>query len=47
MGVEVEHIYYFQNTELVIRKGKGYNEKALIKFALQNSDFLKSTTNFF
>ena len=47
MDVEVEQIYYFQNKDLVIRKGKGYGEGSLIKFALQNSEFLKSATNFF
>lgn len=47
MGVEVEQIYYIQNADLVIRNGKGYGEGALIKFALQNSAFLKSATNFF
>lgn len=47
MGVYVEQIYYFQNKDLVIRKGKGYGEGALIKFALQNSEFLKGATNFF
>ena len=47
MGVEVEQIYYFQNVDLVLIRGKGYGEGALIKFALKNSEFLKSATNFF
>jgi hypothetical protein len=47
MSVEVEQIFYLQNKELVINKGKGYGEGALIKFALQNSKFLMNANNFF
>jgi len=47
MGVEIEQLQYLQDDDLVIRKGKGYGEGALIKFALQNSKFLQSSNNFF
>jgi len=47
MDVEVEQIHYLQDNELVIKKGKGYGEGALIKFALQNSKFLQKENNFF
>jgi len=47
MDVEVEQIHYLQDNALVIRKGKGYGEGALIKFALENSKFLQSADNFF
>ena len=47
MDVEIEQIHYLQDNDLVVRKGKGYGEGALIKFALQNSKFLQSANNFF
>jgi len=47
MDIEIEQINYLQDNDLVIRKGKGYGEGALIKFALQNSKFLNSANNFF
>ena len=42
MGVMVEQISYFQNEDLIKAKGKGYGEGELIKFALENSTFLKN-----
>jgi len=47
MDVEVEQVYYLQDNSLVIQKGKGYGEGALIQFALQNSRFLKEADHFF
>jgi len=47
MGVEIEQIKYLQDNELVIRKGKGYGEGALIAYALEKSILLQSTNNFF
>jgi hypothetical protein len=47
MDTEIEQIYYFQDNDLVISKGKGRGEAALIKFALENSKFLQSTESFF
>lgn len=47
MGVMVEQISYFQNEDLIKAKGKGYGEGELIKFALENSTFLKNENNFF
>ena len=47
MGVEIEQVCYLQDNDLVIRRGKGYGEGALIKFALQNSKFLQDANNFF
>lgn len=41
MGTFVEQISYHQNDELVKLRGKGYGEGELIKFALDNSSFLK------
>ena len=47
MGVEVEQIHYLQDNDLVIKKGKGYGEGALIQFAIQNSTLLQKVSNFF
>jgi hypothetical protein len=47
MDVEIEQIQYLQDTRLVIQKGKGYGEGALIKYALQKSQLLKNENNFF
>jgi hypothetical protein len=47
MGVEVEQIHYLQDNDLVLRKGKGYGEGALIKFAMQNSVLLEKASSFF
>ena len=47
IGVDVEQISYCQNEELIKSKGKGYGEGELIKFAIENSIFLKSEINFF
>jgi hypothetical protein len=47
MGVDVEQISYCQNEDLIKQKGKGYGEGMLIKFALENSTFLRSENNFF
>jgi hypothetical protein len=47
MGVDVEQIHYLQNDDLIKSRGKGYGEGALIKFALENSEFLKSEDSFF
>lgn len=47
IGVEIEQIYYVQNHDLVIERGKGYGEGALIKFALENSRLLKEEVSFF
>ena len=47
MNVEIEQIYYFQDNDLVISKGKGCGEAALVKFALENSKFLQGVDNFF
>lgn len=47
MNIEIEQIHYQQDNDLIIRKGKGYGEGALIKFALQNSRLLQSADNFF
>ena len=47
IGVEIEQIHYVQNHDLVIERGKGYGEGALIKFALENSRLLKGEVSFF
>jgi len=47
MDTEIEQISYFQDNDLVISKGKGRGEAALIKFALENFKFLQSTESFF
>jgi len=47
IGVDVEQISYYQNENLIKSKGKGYGEGELIKFALENSIFLKNENNFF
>jgi hypothetical protein len=47
MGLELEQVHYLQDNDLVIKKGKGYGEGALIDFALKNSKFLQNTNNFF
>ena len=47
MDTEIEQISYFQDNDLVIRKGKGRGEAALIKFALENSKCLQSSDSFF
>ena len=47
IGVEIEQIYYVQNHDLVIERGKGYGEGALIKFALENSRLLEEEVSFF
>ena len=47
MRVGVEQISYRQDDELIKLKGKGYGEGELIKFALNNSVFLKNQNNFF
>lgn len=47
MGIDVEQIAYFQNETLIKLRGKGYGEGELIKFALENSTFLKNENNFF
>lgn len=47
MGVDVEQISYYQNEDLIKSKGKGYGEGELLKFAIENSIFLKSESNFF
>jgi hypothetical protein len=47
MSVDVEQISYDQNDDLIKSKGKGYGEGLLIKFALENSIFLRSEDNFF
>jgi len=47
MGVDVEKISYYQNEDLIKIKGKGYGEGELIKFALENSLFLRDENNFF
>lgn len=47
MDVEIEQVHYFQDDDLVIKKGKGYGEGALIEFALHNSKFLQNANNFF
>ena len=47
MDIEIEQIHYLQDSNLVISKGKGRGEAALIKFALDNSEFLQSADGFF
>lgn len=47
MEVEIEQIQYLQDNRLVIEKGKGYGEGALIKYALQKSQLLKYENSFF
>jgi hypothetical protein len=47
MGVDVEQISYCQNEDVIKLKGKGYGEGELIKFALENSIFLRGENNFF
>jgi hypothetical protein len=47
ISVEVEQINYCQNEELIKKRGKGYGEGELIKFALKNSKFLEVENNFF
>ena len=47
IGVEIEQVYYVQNHDLVIERGKGYGEGALIKFALENSRLLEEEVSFF
>ncbi len=47
MDVEVEQIHYLQDDALIIKKGKGYGEGALINFAMKNSKFLQSASHFF
>lgn len=47
MGVDVEQISYYQDEDLIKSRGKGYGQGTLIKFALENSIFLKSENNFF
>lgn len=47
MNVAVEQIAYLQQNELVVARGKGYGEGALIKFALHNSKLLQESDSFF
>lgn len=47
MEVEIEQIEYLQDNRLVIQKGKGYGEGALIKYTLQKSQLLKNENSFF
>ena len=47
IGVKLEQISYIQNNELVVTRGKGYGEGALIKYAINNSDLLKYEDGFF
>ncbi|NBU05398.1 MAG: hypothetical protein EBT39_03500 [Sphingobacteriia bacterium] len=47
IGVEIEQINYQQNNHMVIKRGKGYGEGALIKFALQRSELLSKASHFF
>lgn len=47
MGIEVEQIHYAQDNEMILSRGKGYGEGALIEFAVENSKFLKEADNFF
>lgn len=47
MDVEIEQIQYLQDNPLVLQKGKGYGEGALIKYALQKSQLLQYENNFF
>ena len=46
MGVEIEQINYYQNNDLVVKKGKGYGEGLLLKFALQNSYLIQNASHF-
>jgi hypothetical protein len=47
MNVAVEQIHYQQDDALITSRGKGYAEGELIKFALNESDFLQNETSFF
>jgi hypothetical protein len=47
MGVEVEQINYFQDIKLIIEKGKGQGEGALIKHALLCSKLLQSVSSYY
>ncbi len=47
MNVQVEQIAYFQDSELIKQKGKGYGEGEIIRFALSNSVFLQQEERFF
>jgi hypothetical protein len=46
MGIEIEQINYYQNNDLVVKKGKGYGEGLLLKFALQNSCLIQNASHF-
>ena len=35
MEIEIEQIKYFQDNDLVVKKGKGYGEGAIIKFKFE------------
>ncbi len=47
INVDVEQISYCQNDSLIKSRGKGYGEGELLKFALENSIFLRAGENFF
>jgi hypothetical protein len=47
MNVAIEQISYQQDDSLVTKRGKGYAEGELIKFALDHSSFLAKASHFF
>lgn len=46
-GIEVEQLYYQQDTGLVQQRGKGYGEARLLEYALEHSRLLKSESSFY
>jgi hypothetical protein len=47
LGTSIEQIFYSQNEQDVILKGKGYAEGELLKFTIENSRLLKNEEAFF
>ena len=47
IGTQVEQLCYRQNDQAVIEKGKGFGEGALMKFALETSNFLRDEEHFY
>jgi hypothetical protein len=47
LGISIEQLTYQQDNTLVVEKGKGFAEGQLIKFAIQNSELLSKSGDFF
>jgi hypothetical protein len=47
LNINLEQLSFKQNEVLVREKGKGYGEGKIIEFALENSELIKKTNNFF